>query len=158
MDLKQFSFVSVKKLIEKPFLYVNLQPLTEKQKHIMRTLFNFFVAAAFATVILGCSGSTRGGQDYSSVKDSSTESGVVSTATGKVAGYVEKASIFTKASLMPRLKDFRLLRRQTLGMVSVAAGHMAQQRLRASVQDGQATNRLSSSTGMMVFQERTVSE
>lgn len=35
--------------------------LTEKQKHIMRTLFNFFVAAAFATVILGCSGSTRGG-------------------------------------------------------------------------------------------------
>lgn len=35
--------------------------LTDKQKHIMRTLFNFFVAAAFVTVILGCSESTRGG-------------------------------------------------------------------------------------------------
>ena len=62
--------------------------LTEKQKHIMKTLFNFFVAAAFVTVILGCSESTREGQTYSSVKDSSTETGVVTTVTGKVAGYV----------------------------------------------------------------------
>ena len=55
----------------------------------MKTLFKMIITAAFATVLLGCAGSHRGGQPYSSVKDSSTEPGVVSTATGKVAGYVE---------------------------------------------------------------------
>lgn len=60
-----------------------------KQKHIMKTLFKFFVAVAFVTVNFACTESTRGGQKYSSVKDSSTEAGVVTTATGKVAGYVE---------------------------------------------------------------------
>ena len=59
---------------------------------------------------------------------------------------------------MPRLKDFQLLRRQTHGKESAAAEHMVQQHLRANVQDGTVMNRLSSLTGMTVFQMRTASE